>query len=207
MTGSLVIVDTTAAPTLYFVGHSSLFLCVRSLKYTDSYWRFSHIKHAIAQIKAENARFHALSQVDHCGALIKTNTLSSAFRDFFHTHSSLVSAQNSWFATTWQGGHVGGQNKRIFPRRIYMKIEFSSQRREMLLFLTPNMAAVTSRANQQFREISVIVYLTSRVYIFAVWAALQKVLLRTNFNCKKKIGCSFSSQGIVIVHRFLAAPV
>ena len=56
---------------------------------------------------------------------------------------------NSWFATTWQGGHVGGQNKRIFPRRIYMKIEFSSQRREMLLFLTANMAAVTSCANQQ----------------------------------------------------------
>ena len=57
---------------------------------------------------------------------------------------------NSWLATTWQGGHVGGQNKRIFPRRIYMKIEFSSQRREMLLFLTTNMAAVTSRANQQY---------------------------------------------------------
>ena len=54
---------------------------------------------------------------------------------------------NSWFATTWQGGHVGGQNKRIFPRRIYMKIEFSSQRRKMLLFLTTNMAAVTSRPN------------------------------------------------------------
>ena len=32
-----------------------------------------------------------------------------------------------------------------------MKIEFSSQRREMLLFLTTNMAAVTSRANQQLR--------------------------------------------------------
>ena len=31
-----------------------------------------------------------------------------------------------------------------------MKIEFSSQRREMLLFLTTNMAAVTSRANQQY---------------------------------------------------------
>ena len=40
-----------------------------------------------------------------------------------------------------------GQNKRIIPRRIYMKIEFSSQRREMLLLLTTNMAAVTSRAN------------------------------------------------------------
>ena len=59
----------------------------------------------------------------------------------------------SWFATTWQGGHVGGQNKRIFPWRIYMKIEFSSQRREMLLFLTTDMAAVTSRANQQFLKI------------------------------------------------------
>ena len=32
-----------------------------------------------------------------------------------------------------------------------MKIEFSSQRREMLLFLTTNMAAVTSRANQEYR--------------------------------------------------------
>ena len=31
-----------------------------------------------------------------------------------------------------------------------MKIEFSSQRREMLLFLTTNMSAVTSRANQQY---------------------------------------------------------
>ena len=31
-----------------------------------------------------------------------------------------------------------------------MKIEFSSQRREMLLFLTTNMAAVTSRANHQW---------------------------------------------------------
>ena len=32
---------------------------------------------------------------------------------------------------------------------IYMKIEWSSQRREMLLFLTTDMAAVTSRASQQ----------------------------------------------------------
>ena len=62
---------------------------------------------------------------------------------------------NSWFATTWQGGHVGGQNKRIFPRKIYMKIEFSSQRREMLLFLTTNMAAVTSRANQQWLTVHI----------------------------------------------------
>ena len=44
-----------------------------------------------------------------------------------------------------------GQNNIIFSGRIYMKIElFSSQRRETLLFLTTNMAAVTSLANQQY---------------------------------------------------------
>ena len=57
---------------------------------------------------------------------------------------------NSWFATTWQGGHVGGQRTGMFSRRIEMKIEFSSQRRGMLLFLSTNIAAMTSRANQQY---------------------------------------------------------
>ena len=33
---------------------------------------------------------------------------------------------------------------------MYIKIEFSSQRSEMLLFLTTKMAVVTSRANQQY---------------------------------------------------------
>ena len=54
----------------------------------------------------------------------------------------------SWFATTWQSGHVWSQNNRIKYRLIYMKIELSSQEgRKMRLFLTSNMAAVTSRAN------------------------------------------------------------
>ena len=51
----------------------------------------------------------------------------------------------------WQGGHVGSQyHIIIFSRRVYMKIEFSSQMREMLWFLTTNMATVTSRADQQY---------------------------------------------------------
>ena len=37
---------------------------------------------------------------------------------------------NSWFATTGEGDYVEGQNNIIFSPRIYMKIEFSSQRRE-----------------------------------------------------------------------------
>ena len=44
--------------------------------------------------------------------------------------------------------HVGGQYNRTFSRRIYLKMELSFQRGEMLLFLTTNMAAVMSRANQ-----------------------------------------------------------
>ena len=51
-----------------------------------------------------------------------------------------------------QGGHVGAQYNRIFCRRIYLKIEFSSHRREIHLFLTISMAAVTSCVNLQFGE-------------------------------------------------------
>ena len=43
------------------------------------------------------------------------------------------------------GGHVGGQNNRILSN---IKIEFSTQRRQMLLFLSTNMVTVTSCANQ-----------------------------------------------------------
>ena len=45
---------------------------------------------------------------------------------------------SSWFETTWQGCHVGGQYNRIFSRRIYMKIEFSSQTRGKLLKVLDN---------------------------------------------------------------------
>ena len=78
---------------------------------------------------------------------------------------SLISPHYSWFATTWQGGHVGGQNIRVFSRRIYMEIEFSSQRREMLFFLTTNMAtnmAVTSCASQQLMKSWFQLYLFKR---------------------------------------------
>ena len=37
--------------------------------------------------------------------------------------------------------------------RIFIKIELTFQRREMLLFLTTNMAVVTSRANQEYERV------------------------------------------------------
>ena len=43
-----------------------------------------------------------------------------------------------------------------------MKIEFRSQRRKMLLFLTTNMAAVTSCANQQYSYFIKLAYLISK---------------------------------------------
>ena len=54
-------------------------------------------------------------------------------------------------ASFWRWGFWNSEvSHRICSRRIYMKMEFSSQRREMFLFLITNMAAVTSRANQQY---------------------------------------------------------
>ena len=43
----------------------------------------------------------------------------------------------TWFATTWQGGPVGGKYNNFFSRGIYMKIEFSSQMGEMLICSWP----------------------------------------------------------------------
>ena len=45
---------------------------------------------------------------------------------------------------------LGVSKKELFSRRIYRKVEISSQRGEMLLFLTTKMAAVTSPANQKY---------------------------------------------------------
>ena len=64
---------------------------------------------------------------------------------------------------------LGVKTMQFFSRRIYMKIEFSSQRREMLyLFLTTNMAAVTSRASQQFLRINFrfLNFNASRTYMY-----------------------------------------
>ena len=53
-----------------------------------------------------------------------------------------------------KAAHVRSQNNQIFSRIIYVKIEFSSQRRKMVLFLTANMAAVKSRSNQQWADLA-----------------------------------------------------
>ena len=49
--------------------------------------------------------------------------------------------------------HVGGQNKRKFVHIVCIKMKVNSQRRKILLFLSTNMAAMTSHANHQFMAI------------------------------------------------------
>ena len=44
---------------------------------------------------------------------------------------------------------LGVKTRKFNSLRIFMKIELTSQRREMLLLLTTNMALMTSRANQE----------------------------------------------------------
>ena len=97
-------------------------------------------KRSIISLKADIVVGQSLLKLDNYG------------RVFFDSIMFLGFYGSSWCATTWQGGDVGGQYKRIFSRRIYMNIEFIFQRREMLLFLTTNMAAVTSRTNYQYQK-------------------------------------------------------
>ena len=59
-------------------------------------------------------------------------------------HAGILSLQPRDKATM-----LGVSKKELFSRRIYMKIEVTSQRRDMLLFLTAKMAAVTSPANRK----------------------------------------------------------
>ena len=63
--------------------------------------------------------------------------------------STILMQKTLRYAMSFCHGHFGGQYNRIFSRRIYMKIEFSSQRREIRLFLTTNMATVTSPENRR----------------------------------------------------------
>ena len=60
-------------------------------------------------------------------------------------HADILSLQPRDKATMW-----GVSKKELSSRRIYMKVEVTSQRREMLLFLTTKIAAVTSPANQKY---------------------------------------------------------
>ena len=46
--------------------------------------------------------------------------------------------------------HVGGKNKRKFAHIIYIIMEVKTQRRKILLFLSTNMAAMTSHAILQY---------------------------------------------------------
>ena len=63
-----------------------------------------------------------------------------------HYHVDILSFQPRDKATM-----LGVSTIELFSRIIYMKIEVTSQRREMLLFLTTKMAAVTSPANQKYK--------------------------------------------------------
>ena len=67
-----------------------------------------------------------------------------------------------------------------------MKIEFSSQRREMLLFLTTNMAAVTSRANQQCTQVHILCKGAFELYAHVLDQVHFRFCLGKGFMPKKK---------------------
>ena len=62
---------------------------------------------------------------------------------------------------------LGVSKKEWFSRRIYRKVEVTSQRGEMLLFLTTKMAAVTSPANQKYKGSLFIISKNKRLRMLA----------------------------------------
>ena len=57
---------------------------------------------------------------------------------------------SSWFATTWQGGHVGGQyNKNCFSKNLHKNIFYFPGERNAFVLNHHHMAALTSPANKQ----------------------------------------------------------
>ena len=99
----------------------------------------------VVVVKWSHRAIFFLSLVTVPEAFAKVN--SRQFVSRFQSGEFLVCNHVTW-RPCW-----GSINGCIFSWRIYMKMEFSSQRRKKLLFLTTNMAAVTSRANQQYTEI------------------------------------------------------
>ena len=113
--------------------------------------------------------------------------------------------RHSWLATTWQGGHVGGKYNSIFSQRIYMKVEFSSQRREMLFFLTlthhqHGRRDVTCTWFPLPSRPSMNVYISKLAYyrspcalIHLISCTLLRQLLKQVLNGNRKFrGCTFS---------------
>ena len=91
----------------------------------------------------------------------------------------------SWLASTWHGGHVGGQyNKNYLFSKIYMKMEFSFQRIEIFGFLTTDIASMTSRANQQY----------SSTHINCNWPILTGFAMKVK--CISQTVCSVSVRKI-----------
>ena len=92
----------------------------------------------------------------------------------------------SWFATAWQGSHVGWHYNIIISSGIYMEIELRSERRETLLFLSFNMAAVTSCANQQTSNMMRIGHFrVLKTLFFKTRPGAQPFLWKKSFICMR----------------------
>ena len=86
-----------------------------------------------------------------------------------------------WFATTWKGGHVGGQNKRIFRRRIYMKIEFSSQRRKTIC------SSLCYKSEQLQTCLPFLVHTTTKGCTYIITFLLVSCISKQKLNLGKQI--------------------
>ena len=77
---------------------------------------------------------------------------------------------------------LGVNTIELFSRRILMKIEVTSQRREMLFFLITDMAAVTSPANQQYKGSLFIISKNKSLRMLASFYLFKRTCVRQQNN-------------------------
>ena len=123
-------------------------LCAESLKFCMRQWP----PYCLHLFKLENVRLTffkfrltARACADRDSVPLSLNGLSQA-----------SCFTNSWFSLTWWDGHVGVQNNGKMSLKFSIMIESNSQKNFCAIVLYTNMAAVTSRENQELRRLQII---------------------------------------------------
>ena len=79
----------------------------------------------------------------------KINLCKLAYDSNLINKSWLINTENSWFSLTWWDGHVGVQNNGKMSLKFCIIIESNCQKNVFAIVLYTNMAAATSRENQE----------------------------------------------------------
>ena len=95
-------------------------LALRLFSYSNlDLWRLADTVH---NLESRRIIWESWQPCLHIHTFPDSNSIKRTFLGKFHNDNAMY----SWFATTLQGGHVGGQSSRIFSQRIYLTVVVSA---------------------------------------------------------------------------------